>query len=154
MSQLVVRLTRLSNAWHRFEYRRPDGSGEAVDMETRSLLTHDLVHFAVEAEAGLQDGFYGRLARSGSYAELSGMDADALGVERVVVTFQSALKSEASAEQVWARLAGTFSAMEEPFPEWLSPELAARIHARLRALLGEWRATPFGKAMELRFPLR
>ena len=122
-------------------------------METRSLLAHDLVHFAVEAEAGLQDGFYGKLARSGSYADLSGTDADALGVERVVVTFQSALKSESSAEEVWARLVGTFSAMDEPFPEWLKPQVVERIHGRLRALLGEQRATPFGKTMELRFPL-
>ncbi|HEX8570796.1 MAG TPA: hypothetical protein VF699_12870 [Caulobacteraceae bacterium] len=153
MSELVVRLTRLSNERHRFEYRRPDGSGEAVEMETRSLLTHDLAHFAVEAEAGLQDGFYGKLARAGSYAEISGMDADALGLERVVVTLQGSVKTEAPADHVWGRLVGTFSAMEEPFPEWLNPEVVERIHRRLRALLGEQRATPFGDAMELRFPL-
>ena len=152
MSELIVSLTRLSNARHRFEYRRPDGSGEAVEMETRSLLTHDLAHFAVESEAGLQDGFYGRLARAGSYAEVSAMDADALGVERVVVVFQSLAKTEAEPGQAWWRLVGTFSAMDEAFPEWIDPAVATGIERRLRALLGQWRATPFGQAMELRFP--
>ena len=154
MSELLVRLTRLSNERHRFEYRRPDSSGEAVEMETRSLLTHDLTHFAVESEAGLQDGFYGRLARSGSYAEMSAMDTDALGVERVVVVFQGLAKTEAEPGQAWWRLVGTFSAMDEPFPEWIDPEVAGRIQQRLRGLLGQWRATPFGQTMELRFPLK
>ena len=122
-------------------------------METRSLLVHDLSHFAVECEAGLQDGFYGRLARAGSYAEVSQMDPDVLGLERVVVVFQGLVKSDAGAEQAWPRLIATFSAMEEPLPGWLDADMAARIHGRLRALLGQQRATPFGQAMELRFPL-
>ena len=77
---LLVRLTRLSDARHQFEYRRTDGSGEVLEMETRSLLTHDLAHFAVETEAGLGDGFYGRLARAGSYAAVDTEVRDLLAV--------------------------------------------------------------------------
>jgi hypothetical protein len=153
VSELLVRLTRLSNERHRFEYRRPDGSGEQLEMETRSLLTHDLAHFAVESEAGLQDGFYGRLARRGSYAALAEMDDDVLGVERVVVAFQGAARTGADAAATWERLQATFGAMEERLPTWIDLPTAARIHRRLRSLLGEWRAVPFGETMELRFPL-
>ena len=149
----MLRLTRLSNDRHRFEYRRPDGSGEAVEMETRSLLLHDLVHFAVESEAQLQDAFYGRLARSRSYRELKAGVDDVAGVERVVVLVQGAVKTELAPEQVWTRCLDAFAAMAETPPDWLTPELVARVMAQLHALLGEWRATPFGQALELRFPL-
>jgi hypothetical protein len=52
---LKLRFTRVSPTRHRLEYRREDGTGEAIAMETKSLLVHDLVHFAVESEAGLKD---------------------------------------------------------------------------------------------------
>ena len=31
---------------HRFDYRRADGTGEGIEMETRSHLDHDLLHYA------------------------------------------------------------------------------------------------------------
>ena len=64
---MIVRFTRLSPTHHRFEALRDDGSIESRELETRSLLNHDLVHFALESEGELKDGFYGTLARGGSY---------------------------------------------------------------------------------------
>jgi hypothetical protein len=78
---LVLRFTRVSPDRHRFEYRRADGTGEAIEMETRSLLAHDLVHYAVESEAGLKGSFYGILGRIGGYEELSIAGGAALGGE-------------------------------------------------------------------------
>ena len=69
---LTLRFTRVSPTRHRFEYRRADGTGEAIEMETRSLLTHDLLHYAVESEAHLKGSFYGILGKIGGYEELSG----------------------------------------------------------------------------------
>ena len=68
---LTLRFTRLSDAMHRFEYRRTDGSGETLDLESAGVLFQDLLHFAVETEAGLNGSFYGLVARVGGYAELS-----------------------------------------------------------------------------------
>jgi len=50
---LVVRLTRVSPTHHRFAFGRADGSGESLELETKSCLFHDLLHFAVETEAQL-----------------------------------------------------------------------------------------------------
>ncbi len=61
---LTLRFTKLSDERHRFEYRRPDGTGEAIEMETRSLLRHDLLHFALEREAGLRGSFSASSPRS------------------------------------------------------------------------------------------
>ncbi len=66
---LALRFTRVSPTHHRFEYRRPDGSGEAVEMETRSFLFHNLLHYAVESEAGLRGSFYGILGKIGGYED-------------------------------------------------------------------------------------
>ena len=78
---LTLRFTRISPTHHRFEYRRADGTGEAVEVETRSLLFHDLLHYAVESEAGLKGSFFGILEKIGGYEELVVAGGAALGGE-------------------------------------------------------------------------
>jgi hypothetical protein len=56
---LLIQLTRVSPTHHRSAYRREDGSGGAHELESKSFLTHDLLHFCAETEAALTDGFYG-----------------------------------------------------------------------------------------------
>jgi hypothetical protein len=158
MTALVVRLTRLSNERHRFEYRRPDGTGEAIELETRSLLFHDLLHFAVESEAGLRGSFYGLLAKVGGYAELAVNGGVALGgeaavTERVVGPLTSVIKGEAEPAAFVERLREYFHDLGEPLPRWLTTEFVSAVNERMRRLEGQWKATPFGESMELAFPL-
>lgn len=156
---LTLRFTRVSPTHHRFEYRRVDGTGESVEMETLSFLYHDLLHYAVESEAGLKGSFYGILAKIGGYEELTVAGGMALGgeiaiTERVVGALAGALKSgvdldaEAFVEQVTEYL----EAYDERAPRWLTPTLALAVRERMRRLEGEWNATPFGQAMGLEFP--
>ena len=58
---IVVRLSfvKMTDERHALEVVRDDGRRERVECETRSYLMHDLLHFAVESEAG---GLWGRLA--------------------------------------------------------------------------------------------
>lgn len=148
MSTLVIRLTRLSPTQHRFEAIRADGSRETRELETKSLLRHDLVHFAVESEAGLQCGFYGRLARGEADDDLS---SEASAIERIVGALQGASKGEVDPED----FISTFQAYERQLgaesAPWLTAELIGRVLARLRRLEGQWRATPFHHTLELRF---
>lgn len=83
---------------------RTDGTHDQHEFETRSLMTHDLVHFAVESEAKARGGFYGTLAEGGLAP-----------------------------------------------PDWLTGDFMRCVLERLRQLQGQWRATPFGQTMELRF---
>jgi hypothetical protein len=80
---LTVRLTRLSNSRHRMAIIRADGSSETHELETRSTLRHDLVHFAFETEAGLTESFFGLLAKGATLEALAGkgMESFAPGVE-------------------------------------------------------------------------
>ncbi|MEZ6022166.1 MAG: hypothetical protein R3C16_01845 [Hyphomonadaceae bacterium] len=150
MSALIVRFTRLSPTHHRFEAIRADGERETRELETRSLLLHDLVHFALESEAGLRDGFYGRLARGADYNAPAEGDA-AWDIEGIVAPLQSALKGEVDAAAFVARIRTLRESVGGEAPSWLNEALITRTLARVRQLQGQWRATPFGETMELRF---
>jgi hypothetical protein len=158
---MLIRLTRLTNERHRLEVVRDDGSRETRDLETRGALPHDLVHYAVETEAGLRASFYGRLARGESYealtAEPSG-DAEALQTEAVVASIQGFVKKDAwsgaDPEGLARSIAAGFRSLHREPPAWLTGDLIARVRERLRRVQGQWRATTFHQTLELEFPAR
>ncbi len=154
LSKLRIRLVRLSKERHRIEIVRPDGRVEARTLETRSFLAHDLVHFAVESEAGLVEGFYGRLARGASLDDPPASSSEAMMIETIVGPFQSALGKEApqAPEDFVASLAAYLAQSGKTTPAWLTPDYAIAVRERLRKLMGQWKATPFGETMELAFP--
>lgn len=155
--ELVVRLTRISPTHHTFAYTRTDGTGESLELETKSFLFHDLLHFAVESEAALQHSFYGNLANSSSYATLAELNGDAEGeigmTERVVGGLTGYLKGTADDETFIALMKNMLDATGETLPTWLTPTFLTRIKERMRRLQGEWNSTPFGETMQLQFDL-
>ena len=159
LATLVVRFTRTSPTQHRLDIMPPSGRRESRTLETRSCLVHDLVHFAVETEARLTGSFYAILARGTPYATLTdatagvGYGAELWMTERVVGALQGALKTEFEPAKFVAFFAAAQESMGEASPAWLTVDLVARVQSRLRQLLGAWRATKFGEAMELRFTL-
>jgi len=129
-----------------------------MDLETHSVLYHDLLHFAVETEAGLRGSFYGLLAKVGGYAELT-LSGEALGgeaqiTEIVVGALTGVFKQ--TAPDAGAAVAQMHAYMQDigvrP-PAWLTAEFVHRAKEHMRQLVGRWKATPFGETMELRFPL-
>jgi hypothetical protein len=163
MADLEVSFTRVSSTHHRFAYRRPDGTGEAIEMETASLFFHDLLHFAVETEAGLRGSFYGLLAKVGGYEELRVAGGAALGgeiaiTERVVGALTGALNADGGngdldADGLVAQVSEFLEYYDEGAPRWMTPALVLQVRERMRRLLGRWKATPFGETMTLAFPL-
>jgi hypothetical protein len=155
---LALSFTRLTPERHRFEYRRADGTGEAIEMETMSFLTLDLLRYAVESEARLRGSFYGILARIGGYEELSVTGGAALGgeiaiTEQMVGALSVALQQDDIADEDFvAALTHLLELHKEHVPRWLSPALVAAVRERMRQLTARWEATPFGQAMELEFP--
>jgi hypothetical protein len=158
---MLIRLTRLTNERHRLEFVRDDGTSEARELETRSALLHDLVHYAVETEAGLEASFYGQLAGGKTYEALTAEpsdDPEAMQTEAVVARIQGLAKNDA-----WSRvdpgsvaesIAAGFRALQSTPPTWLTADLIDRVRDRLRRVQGRWRATPFHQTLELDFPAR
>lgn len=158
---MLIRLTRLTNERHRLELVRDDGSREARELETRSALLHDLVHYAVETEAGLEASFYGLLASGKSYESLTAepsADPETMQTEAVVGRIQGMAKNDSWADidpeaLAQSLIAGFRSLGHEP-PAWLSGDLIVRIRERFRRVQGQWRATPFHQTLALEFPAR
>jgi hypothetical protein len=156
---MLIRLTRLTNERHRLEIVRDDGTREACELETRSVLPHDLVHYAVEAEAGLRASFYGRLASGTSYEALTEEpppDSEAMQTEAVVARIQGIAKndtwSDVDPERFAQSIAAGFRSLGNEPPAWLTGDLIVRVRERLRSVQGQWRATPFHQTLVLEFP--
>lgn len=159
MGQLRVLLHKHSNEQHALELVRADGVRERMECETRSYLQHDFLHYAVEAEAGLEAGFWGNLARGKTLEQMNDRSGRAMAaeipelmtIERTVGALTRAVKG-GSASEIVASVHGYEASLGlEPTP-WLSEALVLRVQERMRALLGHWKATPYGGTMALRWP--
>lgn len=154
-----ILFTKLSNERHALEIVRQDGSRDRVELETKSLWLHDLTHFAVEAEAGLQNGFWGLLASGKSMAEMNPTSpggyagqatADLAVIEMLVGTISGAL-SGVPLDSVAGNLKDYFENIGRggAFPAWLTSDYIGRVNERMRKLVGHWKGTPFGATMEI-----
>ena len=136
-------------------YLRADGTGEALELVTDEFLTHELVHFAVESEAGLRGSFYGLLDKVGGYAELTlagaALGGEAQITEMVVGPMQNSIDPTLTATGVAERIADFMRDMDLIPPRWLTGDFIEAVRERMRRLMGEWKAVPFGGTMELVF---
>jgi hypothetical protein len=154
---ITLRFTRLSPTHHRLEILRPGGVSESAELETKSFLFHDFLHFAVETEARLATSFFGNLAAGKSYAALGAKDAPLAGelltTERIVGPLTSLVQGRTDPASFRAGVANMYEALDEPVPSFVTEAFVAAVTERYRALAGQWKATPFGQAMELKFQL-
>ncbi|HUQ01746.1 MAG TPA: hypothetical protein VM261_04585 [Kofleriaceae bacterium] len=156
---MQIELHKISEQRHALTIVRADGTRERVECETRSFLQHDLLHYATEAEAGVDVGFWGRLAAGATLAELNDKalqgslyDQPAmLVVEQIVGALTGAIKGR-SPDDVVNGLQQLAEAQQIAMPAWLTAAFVERVQARMRGLVGRWNATPFGTSMTLPWP--
>lgn len=154
-----ILLTKISDERHTLELVRADGARERVECETRSLLVHDLLHYAVESEAGLAFGFWGLLANGKTLADMNDRTGAALAeqaprlmlVEKIVGALSS-LARGASSRDLAEGLQRTMTAQGQESPPWLDERFLDRVRERMRRLMGHWKATPFRETMGLDWP--
>jgi hypothetical protein len=154
-----IAFRKVSDERHVLEIEHDDGRRESAECETRSFLQHDLLHYAAESEAKIDFGFWGRLAAGATLADLNDKELqgslydrpDMLVVEQVVGALTGAIRGR-SPEDVVAGLHQLADAQAIAMPAWLTPAFVEAVQRRMHALLGQWRATRFGAAMELRWP--
>jgi hypothetical protein len=148
---LKIVLTKLTNTHHRIEFVRANGVRDGAELQTRSFLLHDLVHYGVESEAKLRRAFYGTIADGMLYSEIAAnppRNPEAVFVERVVAMLQKCAKGDLKSYN----FVGTL----REFPDgrnadWFSQDFVKRALERVRRVQGQWKATPFRRAMELAF---
>ena len=136
-----------------------DGRSERVELETKSLLTHDFLHYAIESLAGLDGGFWGAIAEGKTLAEMNDRTGEPMKgyalemriIEPIVGAMSGVVRGVAPA-MIIAGLDNLFSAQNILRPTWLDVSLIERVQERMRKLLGEWRSTAYGSTMELSWP--
>ena len=141
-----IQFSKESDTKHRVTVLRADGSEESKSLNSRSFLFHDIAHFVIESEVPLKAGFWGSVANgeSLSASELSG--SDVMQAEALAGPIQSLAKAD-------AEIPAYLAVLERVIPE--NPrlgDLAVSIHKRVRELKGLWRATNYGKSMEVEWP--
>lgn len=144
---LIARLHRRSAEQHDLALRIDDGPTVSVTLETRSFLVHDLVHWCVEAELELDEGFWGLLA--------SGVPLDVLNDrEMPPSTFKTLWRVEGLVGPLQSYLQGRLPnhLLVEALPASFTPSNLVGVEARFRTALGAWKATPFGAALQLSWP--
>lgn len=146
---MKIAITRIHSATHRMACTRDDGSIDSADLETRSVLLHDLVHYAVEAEAHLEEGFWGLVASGRSLASLdpkSGItpSGDIMLAESLVGPMQSVFQDRLPVENYITLAGRRASFVDRCFVD--------AVLARLRSLWGQWKGTPFHDTMVLHWP--
>jgi len=154
-----ILLCKVSAQQHELTIVRPDGRRESLLCETRSVLMHDFIHYAVEGTAGIETGFWGLLARGRTLAEMNdraGLPsaeeaAEMAIVERFVGALSGAAK-EVPAAQLIAGIGRYAGAMDSDVPPWLTEAVVVDAQERLRHLVGAWRAASAGGAVELEWP--
>jgi hypothetical protein len=159
-----IQLRKLSDPRHRLEITRADGSHDSVELDSKSFVVHDFLHYAIETEAGLKQSFWGQLAAGTTFAELAQiaedrpvemmvhmLDTEDAVTEAVVGVMTGAIQNNTSPEAIIAGLQNLFEAEGRGVPSWLTPAFIERILEHMRRLLGQWRSIHYGKNMELVF---
>jgi hypothetical protein len=162
---MLIRLTKISDATHRLELVRDDGTRESVALASRSFLWHDLLHYAVETNAGLRQSFWGLLAAGRTLADLPDALSEGDGAtaaptrsteaaitEAIVGVLTGVVQERAAPRAAIEGLTRLFEAQERELPVWFSADFVERVREHMRRLIGQWRAVPFGGDMQLTFP--
>ena len=157
---LRITLKKISLTHHSFTIETDIGGKETYQLETKTCLFHDLLHFAVESEAHLAHSFYGLLDQGYHYNDLSDNDPmetvmagnkEALMTERVVGLMSGVLKQDATEVEALAGLTNLLHASGSAMPLWFTQEYVARVKERMRKLEAGWKGTLFGSTMTLQF---
>ncbi len=158
MMALRVEFQKTNNESHLVTFTRDSGVSESAVLVTRSFLFHDLLHFALETEAGLRNGFYGMLAQGMRYEELRNGDAfraaestEIVHIERVVGPLTGVVRGEVSIATFMSGIANIYDAYGEEVPQWVTPECIDKVIERMRKLLRDWERVAYGASLTLEF---
>ncbi len=159
MKEEVLRI-RMTRNGHRnlLACTRPDGTSLFTDIGP-GLPHHDLAHYIVERRFGLQEGFFGNIARGYTFAQLSDKEViKRLGPESLVAeilarALQSLVSGACGREQFEELVAAEFA-------QWDIPRLAiplATVNAmaeEFRGVLARFAALTDRESMTLDFNIR
>ena len=153
---MLVRFRKRTPDRHVFEIVRDDGSVSAIELDTRTFLRHDLMHYVLERRAGLASSLYGTLGSGAEPAKLR-MQPGAVSApdelhatEILVGMLQGAVAKDADAA-AFVPLAREYLELQgRPMPAFLTPDFVRGVLADYRRLYAQWQSLRVGGVLELR----
>jgi hypothetical protein len=152
----------------RIEALRGDGSHVATTFPKKGPLPHDLVHFVVESELAIRDGFWGMVAGGRHPEEIADLakaaghasaKRAAIPDESIVAIVQAERAVECFEADLWGGSHGDPQTFREVIAAGcaqslvpalgLSDESLQRIRARLVELRGQWGKMGRGESLVL-----
>lgn len=137
---------------HRAVAARPGGeAAQFAVYDYGPTLPHDLVHFVVEDELGIEFGFWGLLAAG---AKLQAVQAyGARDPRRIPREDDPLVRAHIDELLAAERFVAAFSGLPGAEPDHeLDPETVARIGARIDELNRRWQNTAAGEVFRLDWP--
>ena len=137
---------------------REDGTSTWKRLQ-RGIAFHDLVHYAVETELGIADGFFG-LVESGwtmdalaAAEERASIPPGAMWVEFVVnqLMTEGASGGYSDEDAFHETLVRSAAKIGVAAPRKLEADELARVRGRMVEVVGRWRSLPLGETLELPF---
>ena len=152
-------MKKVSHTHHLLRCTRTDGSVEEVELETKSLLVHDLTHLAFEQERGLQKSFWGLVASGTTFDELRGvMDPGAekafselVETETMVGPLQSVMLGRIGVRDFLPKLRDAREAQGENLPAYMTEDFVKQVVQRFTGFYGYWQSLAFGSVMTVQW---
>lgn len=121
---------------------------DMATLHTQTYFLHDITHFCVELELGIQNGFWGMIAQGYKMNDLASKEnelgAELRGVEKIVGPVQALYNGHMSKQMFEEHMSHINFKMTEPgFPE----NVVGRIHD----IMNEWKYMESGKVLVLNF---
>jgi hypothetical protein len=155
---MQIRYIKIRPERYRLECTRQNGSKTSAELETRSFLIHDLMHFVVENRASLSDSFYGPIARGKELVDVTpktmreegaSLGEEAQTTEIVVATLQSKGDTSPKARQIGISEYLALSGL--PLPEYLTSEWCEEVMNEHRELMRRWNNMRIGGEIALQW---
>jgi hypothetical protein len=152
-----VRFTKLSPDRHAFEIVRDDGSTSRTELETRSFLRHDLMHWALERRARLLDSLYGTLGKGVDPGSMRAADppADELTADQLPRTEVLVGMLQGAAQRGVDPVAFVPFASEhlrqvgQPVPAFLTADFVRQVLGDYERLHRQWQSLRIGGVLEV-----
>ena len=154
---MVIRLHKISPHRHLLEV--VGDAASTRELDTRSFLRHDLMHWCVERRASIDGALFGKLGRGEPLGATSMPAGDASagtplhGTEMLVGMMQGAELRGADPDEFVPTAREWFALQGQPVPPFFDAAFVRNVLADYRRLYGQWQSLRIGGVMELRgFP--
>jgi hypothetical protein len=153
---MKVRLHKISPTRHVFEAQLPDGTCSRNELDSRSFLRHDLMHWCVEHRANVHDALYGAIERSEPLPQLATAtepmqgDGGSFPVVEALVGMMQGAAARPVDPAVFAPFACDYLRTQglEP-PAYLDAAFVTAVLADWHRLYGQWQSLRIGGVLEL-----